>query len=199
MTGAAASDVALLIARCVLAGVFLASGLAKAADRRGTAEGAHALGVPPPAVPTVALALPVLELAVAVGLLVPASAVAATVAAGLLLVVFTALLAVAGRGGKPVPCHCFGRRSRRPDPKGVPRNLALLAVAGFALAASGEAGPAASWSWADEASVLAVLVATAALAGAGALLRARRRSRRVRALEARVAALRSADLGRAMA
>src|SRR3954452_23353444 len=114
-------DVALLIVRCLLAGVFLASGLSKAVDRKGSAEGARALGVPAPVVGPVVLALPGAEVAVAIGLLVPGAPAAAGVAAAALLAGFTALLVAARRRGEPAPCHCFGARSRRPDTRGVPR------------------------------------------------------------------------------
>lgn len=115
-----------------LAGVFAWAGLAKLADRRRTTATFAELGLPVPAV--LGTAVPVTELALALGLLL-VPAVAAFAALGL-LAAFTTFLVRAVRAGSQVGCGCFG--SARSDPVSsveVARNLALACaavVAGFA-------------------------------------------------------------------
>lgn len=78
-------DVVLLLARLVLAAVFVVAALGKLADREGSRRAVEGFGVPAALVGPVGLGLPVVELAIAVGLVVVASAAwAAAVAAALL-------------------------------------------------------------------------------------------------------------------
>lgn len=119
-------------AAVLLAGVFAWAGLVKLADRRRTTATFAGLGLPFPA--ALGTAVPMAELALAVGLLL-VPAIAASAALGL-LAAFTTFLVRAVRAGSEVGCGCFG--SARSDPVSwveVARNVALAGaavVAGFA-------------------------------------------------------------------
>ncbi|MGH9138318.1 MAG: MauE/DoxX family redox-associated membrane protein, partial [Acidimicrobiales bacterium] len=115
-----------------LAAVFAWAGAAKLVDRAGTAASFRALRVPTPAV--TAVAVPIVELAIAAVLVIvpTAGAIAAIVA----LAGFSALLAVRIRAGTTAPCRCFGAVSTQPlGWVAVARNGALAAVALAVLAA----------------------------------------------------------------
>jgi hypothetical protein len=65
------------------------------------------------------------------GLALPGAALAAAA----LLVVFTGVVLGDLRGGRPMPCHCFGRFSQETaGPATVARNLVLLALATLLIA-----------------------------------------------------------------
>lgn len=93
-----------------LAGILAWAGGLKLADRQATAESFASLGLPAPGVS--AVAVPVIELAIAVTLLV--APVAGGLAALVLLVGFSVFLAIHLVIGTEEPCACFGRA--RPSP-----------------------------------------------------------------------------------
>lgn len=142
-------------AALALALVFATAGIAKLRRRRATARAFAGLGLASPMV--LAVGVPVAEIGLAVGLVVvPAWAgiVALAVLAG-----FTTFVVRAVRRGEPQGCGCFG--TSRPAPMGaaevvrngwlalaatlaafasgpvVPRPLALMAMAGLAVAGAG--------------------------------------------------------------
>ena len=184
----------LLLARLALAAVFLVAGLAKLADPAGSHRALRAFGVPRWLAAPSARLLPAAEIAVAV-LLLPASTV--PWAAGLalvLLLTFSAGIAVSLARGRTPDCHCFGGLHSRPaSPATLGRNLGLAAVAGGVAWAGwdGQTGPSAV-AWAVDAPGVALLVTSYALSaglavGLVALLRQNGRLLlRVEALEARL-------------
>ena len=110
-----------------LAATLAVAGIAKLRRPRATAAGFAALGLPWPDL--LARVVPVVELAVAAGLVVVPRPAAA--AALVLLVAFTAVLARVVARGEAVACGCFG--TARQEPVSVvelTRNgmLAVLAV-----------------------------------------------------------------------
>ena len=119
-----------LVARLVLAAVFVTAGLAKLADPPGTGEAALGFGVPEALVPYLARLLPLAELVVA-GLLLPGvTAVSGAVAALVLLAAFSAAIAGSLAGGRAPQCHCFGQLHSAPiGPKTLVRNGVLAALA----------------------------------------------------------------------
>lgn len=122
-------DLASTISAVLLAAVFAVSGTAKLLDRRGTAEAVGALGVPAPLARATTTVLPLVELALAVLLLVPATGRAAAVGALLLLLVFTGVVVANLLAGRRPRCGCFGGLgSSDVSWRTVGRN-ALLAVA----------------------------------------------------------------------
>jgi methylamine dehydrogenase accessory protein MauD len=135
-------DVVLVVIRLVLAGVFAVAAVGKLTDRAGSREAVARFGVPAGLVGLVSAGLPVVELGVAVGLVVVATAVWAAVAAGALLVVFCgAIVRLMVRGEAP-DCHCFGSVGSAPVGGGtLVRNLVLVGLAGFvAVAGWGHGG-----------------------------------------------------------
>jgi len=136
-----AADEALLalapVAVLVLAAVFAAAAVTKAADRATTADEFAGLGLPAPRL--LARAVPPAEIAVAL-VLVWRPAAGAGLAA-LALLAFSAVLAAALRSGRAVSCGCLGSLSRRPiTPLTLVRNGALLAVAALASTAPAAGG-----------------------------------------------------------
>jgi methylamine dehydrogenase accessory protein MauD len=129
-------DVALVVIRLVLAAVFAVAAVGKLTDRAGTREAVARFGVPTGLVGTVSAGLPVVELAIAAGLVVVATAAWAAVAAGALLLVFcVAIVRLMVRGEAP-DCHCFGSVGSAPVGRGtLVRNLLLVGLAGFVAVA----------------------------------------------------------------
>jgi peroxiredoxin len=175
-------EIAVLVVRLFLAGVFAVAGAAKLADRRGSRAAAVDFGVPRAFAGVAALGLPLAELAVAAALLPAGSAVWGLAGACALLVAFTAAIALSMARGQAPDCHCFGQLHSEPaGPRTLIRNAVLLALAGGATfgAAFGNRG-ASAVAWLGELSARdAVLVAAgavpAALATAVFIARAQRR------------------------
>src|SRR5215208_7419515 len=138
-------DVVLLIARLLLASVFVIAGAAKLADRSGSRQALIDFGVPTILARPLGILLPLAELAVAAAL-IPASTAwwGAAGALALLLLFLAALGANLARGRNP-ECRCFGQLHSEPAGwKTLVRNGVLAAVAGFVLwRGYGGAGPSA--------------------------------------------------------
>jgi peroxiredoxin/uncharacterized membrane protein YphA (DoxX/SURF4 family) len=162
-------DAALLIARLVLAAVFILAGVAKLSDFKGSRKAIIDFGLPALLASPLALLLPLAELGAAAAL-IPASSAwwGALGALGLLLLFLVGISINLARGRKP-DCHCFGQLHSAPAGwKTLARNGALAAVAGFVLWEGyyGGAGPSAiSWVGAlSAAQLLALLVGILVLA-----------------------------------
>src|SRR6266702_3579143 len=125
-------DLVLLLARLLLAVVFILAGLAKLADRAGSRKALLDFGVPAKLVAPFAVLLPLAELAVAVALIPTVSAWWGAIGALALLLLFVAVIGYNLAHGRTPDCHCFGQLHR--TPAGWPtlmRNLLLAAFAGF--------------------------------------------------------------------
>jgi uncharacterized membrane protein YphA (DoxX/SURF4 family) len=132
------SDGTAYAAAVLLAAVFAVAGAVKLRRPAVTARSFAGLGIP--AAPAMAVAVPVVELVLAVGLAVVPPVAAAL--ALLLLAAFTAVLVAAIRAGKDVGCGCLG--SARTDPVSgveIVRNGMLAALAVVALGAPGPSAP----------------------------------------------------------
>jgi Methylamine utilisation protein MauE len=116
----------------VLAGVFGAAALAKLRALDAFVGVVHNYRlVPEPLERWVAYGLPVIELAIAVCVLVPAARAPAALAAAALLALFAGAMAInLGRGRRDIDCGCFATvlRQRLSWPL-VVRNLLLAALA----------------------------------------------------------------------
>ncbi len=125
-------ELALLVARLLLAAVFLLAGIAKLSDPQGTIQGLHDFGLPWRLAQALGLLLSLGEIVVAVALVPLASAwYGACGALGLLLIFVVAIGINLARGRKP-DCHCFGQLHSAPV--GWPtlvRNGVLGALAGW--------------------------------------------------------------------
>src|SRR5215469_15513786 len=127
-------DVALLTARVLLAAIFLVAGLAKLADLAGSQQALRDFGVPVKLVMPLGVLLPLAELAVAVALLLPATAWWGALGALALLLLFVGGIGSNLARGQHPECHCFGQLHSAPV--GWPtliRNLVLAAVAGVVV------------------------------------------------------------------
>ncbi len=140
---------ALLVARLLIAFVFVAAGVAKLADLQGSRQAVVNFGLPSALAAPLGLLLPLAELAVAAALLPAATALWGALGALALLLLFVAGIgANLARGNKP-DCHCFGQLHSAPAGwKTLARNGVLAAVAAFVLweGFDGGVGPSAlSW------------------------------------------------------
>ena len=124
----------LLIARLLLAVVFLVAGLAKLADLAGSRQALRDFGVPARLANPFGVLLPLAELAVVVALLLPISAWWGGLGSLILLLLFVAGIGYNLAQGRQPDCHCFGQLHSAPA--GWPtlmRNLVLAAVAAVIL------------------------------------------------------------------
>lgn len=127
-------DVVLLLARLLLAVVFVIAGLAKLADRAGSRQALLGFGVPVRLVAPLAVLLPLAELAVAVALIPTASAWWGALGALALLLLFVAAIGYSLARGRTPDCHCFGQLHSAPVGWAtLARNLILAAIAGFVV------------------------------------------------------------------
>jgi peroxiredoxin/uncharacterized membrane protein YphA (DoxX/SURF4 family) len=134
-----------LVTRWGLAAVFMVSGVAKLVDRAGTRRSLVDFGAPAVVVPAVASLLPIAELVSAVALLVDRTAWWGALGVVVLLVVFTAAIAISLLRGRTPDCHCFGQlRSAPIGANTLVRNAVLTAMAVLVLwSGPGEASPTA--------------------------------------------------------
>jgi hypothetical protein len=115
--------------RIVLAGVLAVAAVAKVADRAALPGRLRAMGVTRPWDARLAVALPVVEVVVAVALVGAARSPVPAIAAVVLLGAFTVFLVASIRRG--VPCPCFGtvRTARAASGSGaIVRNGLLMAL-----------------------------------------------------------------------
>jgi thiol-disulfide isomerase/thioredoxin len=137
--------IALLVARLLLAGIFLLAGLTKLADRAGSRQALIDFGLPTTLATPFGILLPLAELATAAALIPTSTAWWGAIGALALLLLFVAGISInLARGRKP-DCRCFGQLHSAPA--GWPtlaRNGALAVVASFVVWQGKEgAGPSA--------------------------------------------------------
>jgi uncharacterized membrane protein YphA (DoxX/SURF4 family) len=157
----------LLVARLLLAAVFAVAAAGKLVSPSRTVETLEEFGVPASLRGPVAIALPLAELAIAVGLLPAATAAWAALAGALLLAAFTAAVARTLTQGREVDCNCFGSLGpSRISRWTLARNVVLLALAvGIAVAAQGDPGTSAvAWIGDLDTAALALLAGGVAIA-----------------------------------
>jgi peroxiredoxin len=127
-------DIVLLLARLLLAMVFVVAGLAKLVDRAGSRQALIDFGVPARLVTPLVVLLPLAELAVAVALIPTASAWWGAIGALALLLLFVVAIGYNLARGRTPDCHCFGQLHSAPAGwSTLVRNLILAAVAGFVV------------------------------------------------------------------
>jgi hypothetical protein len=124
-----------LILRLGLAVVFAVAGAAKLADPAGSRRALEQFGARSSIASHLARGLPVVELAIAAGLVGRVSAAWAGGTALLLLSLFLVVLARAVAHGDAPDCHCFGRLHSSSAGLGtLVRNAGLVAAAGVVVA-----------------------------------------------------------------
>src|SRR5687767_6646818 len=139
--GLATSDIGetltltLLIARLALAAIFFVAGVAKLLDRAGSRAAIAGFGVPKSLAAPLGIALPIIELIVAIALIPAPSSLLGAWGALLLLGLFVAGIASVMIRGSEAECHCFGQlHSSKVGLPTLARNVALALVAGFVIA-----------------------------------------------------------------
>ncbi len=122
----------IVLLRIGLSAVFGTAGITKFLDQRGTREAVVNFGSPPALAPTIAVLLPIAELAIAVGFLSTKTTAVSAVGALVVLLIFIVAIGINLARGRTHDCHCFGQLYSRP--LGWPtliRNFVFAAVAGF--------------------------------------------------------------------
>src|SRR5215212_7932099 len=104
----------LLVARLVLAGVFVVAGVTKLLDREGSQQAMTGFGVPAALAAPFGLLLPLAELAVALALLPASTTWWGAIAALALLLLFVVGIGVNLARGRQPDCHCFGQLHSAP-------------------------------------------------------------------------------------
>lgn len=136
-------DIAL---RLVVIGVLLISGGAKLVDRQGSATAMRGFGVPASLIPAGAVALPYVEIALAVGLVFSWTVTWAALGATLMFAAFTVAVARVARADTYLECHCFGQLDSSPITwTTVARNGALTAIAAAIWARAQFSGATSLW------------------------------------------------------
>jgi uncharacterized membrane protein YphA (DoxX/SURF4 family)/thioredoxin-related protein len=124
----------IVLLRIALSAMFGVAGVAKLLDQRGTRDAVKNFGSPAALVPVLSFVLPIVELAIATGLLFDLTARPSAVAALLVLGLFVVAISVSLARGRTHDCHCFGQLYSRP--LGWPtlvRNLVFALGAGVVL------------------------------------------------------------------
>ena len=127
-------SILLLVARLLLAVVFVVAGLAKIADLRGSQKAVEGFGVPSFLATPLGTILPFAELAVAIALIPTAWAFYGAIGAAVLLLVFIIGIGANLSVGRQPDCHCFGQLHSEPvGASTLIRNVILAIIAGFVI------------------------------------------------------------------
>src|SRR5215213_6421682 len=130
-------EVLLLLIRIFLGGVFALAGVGKLMDLQGSEKAVKEFGVPEGLAKSSAIALPIVELLIAVLLLPVSTAWLGAIGAFLLLAVFIGGMIWQMAQGNAPDCHCFGAIHSEPvSKKSLIRNI-IFAVLAFFLVARG--------------------------------------------------------------
>lgn len=123
-----------LIVRVAGAAILVVAGAGKLADPPGSRRALASFRVPPRLVGTLAVGVPVLEIALGLGLLPEASAAVAATVAAMLFAAFAVAMAAALRRGESPNCHCFGVVHSAPVRAATVARTAALGLAAAAVA-----------------------------------------------------------------
>ena len=104
----------IVLLRIALSAVFGVAGITKLIDPRGTREAVKNFGSPEPLAPALSIALPIVELAIAAGLLFTSTSRASALGGLLVLILFVVVISVNLARGRTHDCHCFGQIYSRP-------------------------------------------------------------------------------------
>lgn len=125
-------ELALLVARLLLAAVFFLAGVSKLADRKGASKALIEFGLPTAFAQPLSLLLSLAEITVAVALISVALAWYGACAALALLSIFVIGISITLARGRAPDCHCFGQLHSAPIGRStLIRNGVLGAVAGW--------------------------------------------------------------------
>jgi uncharacterized membrane protein YphA (DoxX/SURF4 family)/peroxiredoxin len=107
-------SILITLVRLMLSVVFGVAGVTKLLDPSGTREAMTNFGAPKSVSPSLAVVLPMVEIAIAIGLLFGATAWWSALAALAILAIFVVAIGVNLARGKTHECHCFGQIYSRP-------------------------------------------------------------------------------------
>ena len=107
-------DLLLVVARLLLAAVFATAGTTKLRDRAGFQHTLHEFGLPHAPLAIAGIAIPIVELVIAVALLVPPTAWWGAAGALAMLPLFSIAVAYNLIRGRNPQCHCFGQLHSTP-------------------------------------------------------------------------------------
>lgn len=123
-------DMFWLVLTIFLAGVLFTAGAGKLLDRKGAERSARRFGVPGEMAGPFAVALPLVEIALAFLLVYGPTFVYGAAGAALLLTVFTLVMAWQMVRGRAPDCHCFGQLHSEPvGVRTLLRNAGLILLA----------------------------------------------------------------------
>jgi peroxiredoxin/uncharacterized membrane protein YphA (DoxX/SURF4 family) len=124
-------DLVLVVARILLAAVFIVAGVGKLLDLRGAKAAMEGFGLPSSIARPAAIALPIAEIVVAILLLPKATAWYGAIGAMVLLGAFALAIAYNMSQGRHPDCHCFGQIHS--EPAGWPTLIRNVVLGGVAL------------------------------------------------------------------
>src|SRR4051812_41533421 len=128
-------EAVLLLIRIFLFGVFAAAGIGKLLDLKGAEKAVKEFGVPDEIAKPFAIALPVVELLIALLLLPVSTAWIGGIGAFLLLAAFIGGMIWQMAKGNAPDCHCFGAIHSEPvSKKSLIRNIVFAGFAFFLVA-----------------------------------------------------------------
>lgn len=154
----------LLIARLLLAAVFVVAGVSKLLDLGGSRQAVRDFGVPASLAGLLGKALPIFEIGIAIALIPLSSARWGALGALALLLAFVAAIGTNLARGRRLDCHCFGQLHSEPAGwSTLIRNAVLTAVSALVLWQGAGLGAVA---WLAD---LSLSGRTGAVAGLGAL------------------------------
>ena len=157
-------DMLLLLARLLLAGVFVVAGVAKLADRKGSKTALEGFGLPPALAAQGGHVLPVVELIVGVLLIPRATAPYAAIAAFILLLSFVGGIAYNLAKGRKPDCHCFGQLHSEPVGTSTLVRNGILAVVALFISSAGWSDPGPSMvGWIGDLSTAEQIIGLVAL------------------------------------
>lgn len=159
-------DIVLLLIRVILFGVFALAGVGKLLDLEGSEKAVKGFGVPGEFAKPLSVALPIVELAIAVLLLSTSTSWIGAIAALLLLAAFIGGMIFQIAKGNAPDCHCFGQIHSEPVGKSsLIRNIGFAILSLF-LAAQGSDGQGASLADGESGTMQTVLILIVAVISA---------------------------------
>src|SRR5690606_23545447 len=127
-------EILLLVTRLFLFVIFALAAVGKMLDPEGSENSVKDFGVPDALAKPAALALPVVEAAVAVLLLFPQTSWIGAIGAAVLMALFIAGMLYQISQGKSPHCHCFGEiHDSKVGVPSVVRNFVFLAAAAYLI------------------------------------------------------------------
>jgi thiol-disulfide isomerase/thioredoxin/uncharacterized membrane protein YphA (DoxX/SURF4 family) len=153
-----------LLARLILAGVFALAGIGKMLDIPGSIKAVQGFGIPQRLSRPIGIALPIIELAIALLLLPVSTALVGAIGGALLLVAFLGGMINSLRKGEAPDCHCFGQIHSEPvGTSTIVRNGVLLVLALLVVTGGESPGHSLTGWLGDETGAVQVLVIVVAV------------------------------------